>query len=242
MLIVRHTYFRILEMLRQPSYLVSTVLFPSLFFWFFAIPNATDPGRAQLLMGSFAAFGVIGVVLFQFSVLIANEKSSPWNSYLRTLPIPAHVSFVSLLISGIFFSVMTVGGVLITTHLSVTVALPGERWLPFFCALFLGGLPFAFFGFFLGFAARSRNILPIANLVYLPLSFAGGLWIPPHGLPKIVQDISPYLPSRMFAEIVWATLAASELKSQNIFGLLGYLILFIFLSVYFFKRDEGQKF
>src|SRR5690606_26109523 len=89
LLALRYSCLSLLEMLRHPTYVLTTLLFPSMFFWFFGVPNAKEPGAAQLLMGSFSGFAVLGVVLFQLTVGTAQDRASGWNSYLRTLPVPA---------------------------------------------------------------------------------------------------------------------------------------------------------
>lgn len=240
--VLLHARYKIIEHLRQYMYVVSTILFPSMFFWFFASPNATSPERAQMLMGSFACFGVLGVVMFQFGVAIAQERPSPWSHYLRTLPLKGVQVLSAQLLAGFFFAILTVCGVLITAHSTATVDLPQDRWLPLLTAVYIGGLPFAGLGLFIGLVCSPRSAVPVANLIYLPLSFAGGLWLPPNALPKMIQDISEYLPTRMYGEIVWSVTFNQELKRQNWVGLVIYFVLFIVGAIYFYNKDEGERF
>jgi ABC-2 type transport system permease protein len=240
--IALHSFYKIREYLRQPAYLVSTMLFPSMFFWFFAAPNATTPERAQMLIGSFASFAVLGVVLFQFGVGIANDRAVPWSSYLRTLPVKAFEILSAQLLAGFFFAVFAVCGVLLTAHLVSNVQMPSDRWLPMLSTVYFGGLPFAIMGLFIGLVCSPRSAIPVANLVYLPLSFAGGLWFPPNALPVPIQKISEFLPTRMYAELVWSATFKTEVKNQNIIGLVIYLVLFTTASIYLYKKDEGERF
>lgn len=237
-----HANFKIIEYLRQPTYVVTTMLFPSMFFWFFAAPNATTPERAQMLMGSFASFAVLGVVLFQFGVGIANDRVSPWNIYLRTLPLRGIQVLLAQLLAGFFFAMLAVCGVILTAHLTATVQMPQDRWLPMLATVYLGGLPFAGLGLLIGLMCSPRAAIPVANLIYLPLSFAGGLWLPPNALPQVIQDISQYLPTRMYGEMVWAMTFNTEVKKQNWLGLIIYFVIFIGLAAYFYHRDEGERF
>lgn len=240
-LLLWHSYYLTIELLRQPMYVVSTILFPAMFFWFFGVPNATDQTTARLLTGSFAAYGVLGVVLFQFGVGIAQERASPWSDTLRTLPLPCWIGIASRILSGFFFALLAVVGVLVTAALATPVGLSFELVSILSLALLLGAIPFALMGISIGLTVNGQSALPVANLIYLPLSFAGGLWLPPHALPKFVQDISPYLPTRMFGEVVWMVMLDEAFKQRQSFGLFVYALLFFMLSLLLFRRERRVK-
>ena len=62
------------EVLKHPGYVISTLIFPSLFFAVFAAPNVDDVASARQFAGSFAVFGVLGTVFFQFAIATANMR------------------------------------------------------------------------------------------------------------------------------------------------------------------------
>lgn len=241
-LVGSHTYFTTLEMLRQPMYVVSTVIFPAMFFWFFGVPNATDKARALLMMGSFASFGVLGVLLFQFAVEIAQEKNTSWSAYLRVLPVATWVPLTSRILSGLFFAALSVIGVIFVAHLSTPLAWSDVPAFEFFTTLFLGAIPFGLIGMTVGLSCKPSSAVPVANLIYLPLSFAGGLWMPPEALPKVIQGISKYLPTRHYGECVWASLLGKNVETEYLYGLIAYAIVFLFTSIYLYKTREDQIF
>lgn len=232
----------LLEILRHPSYVLTTLLFPSMFFWFFGVPNATEPGAAQHLMGSFSAFAVLGVVLFQLSVGVAQDRASSWDVYLRTLPVPSSVFLMARLISSFVLALLAVAGVVLTAYFTTTVDLPTARWAPFFVAVIIGGIPFAGMGLVLGLISTPKSAVPLANMVYLPLSFAGGLWIPPNGLSKTIQKISEHLPTRFYGEIVWSSVLGKNLQEQFVWGHIIYSVAFILMAMVLHRRDEGARF
>ena len=233
---------RVLELFRQPSFVVTTVVFPAMFFWFFALPNAETPEIAQRLMGSFSAFAILSVVVFQFAVYVATERASHWSRFLRTLPRPSWQHLVVFALAGLVFAALAVVVVLLVAHLGSDKTLPDSPWVHFLGVLFLAGIPFSAMGLFLGYLCSEKNVVPVANLVYLPLSFAGGLWIPPHGLPDLIQKISKYLPTRMYAEVVWGTFNETVPTQWNVLGLLLYFLLFSAMAYILLLRDEGQRF
>jgi ABC-2 type transport system permease protein len=210
-----------LELLRLPAFSVPTVGFPALFFLFFAVPGfAAD--QPELATALFAGFAVLGVAFFQFGVGIAAERASPWERYLRTLPLAPATRFAALL--------------------TVSPELSAVAWLELAVALLAGSVPFALLGIALGYLASPRAALPIANVVYLALAYAGGLWTGPENLPHAVERVSPLMPTRAYAD----ALASAAL------GLHGPLRAWITLGLYTagaawlagwaYRRDEGQRF
>lgn len=223
-------------------YLITTVLFPSMFFWFFGVPNAQQEPAALTMLGSFSAYAVLGVVLFQFGIGIAQERGTPWSAYLRILPAPSWVGFFSRIVSGLFFAAIAVVGVIWTASQYTPVTLSSEKLAPFLGLLLAGSLPFGLMGIVIGLTCKAQSALPVANLVYLPLSFAGGLWLPPNALPKTVQDISPYLPSRMYGDLVWSSLLGIEQKTESLWGLIAYTLIFFTVAIYLVRREEERSY
>lgn len=237
-----HTYYLFLELIRQPMYVISTLVFPAMFFWFFGVPNAQNKDAAALLVGSFSCFAALGVVLFQFAIGIAQDKTSPWAHYLRVLPLPISLTLLPRLLNGIFVSTLAVLGVVMVGLTCTPLSWQELPWGPFALSMATGSLPFALMGMTLGYAANPTSIVPLANLIYLPLSFAGGLWLPPTSLPKAVQAISEFLPSRYFGEVVWASLLKKPLPYRETLGLCLYAAIFLVTAIWFFKRNQEQEF
>ncbi|MGE5085075.1 MAG: ABC transporter permease [Bacillota bacterium] len=237
-----HSYSQMLEHLRQPMYVLTTLVFPAMFFWFFGVPNATTSEASLLLLGSFSCFAILGVVLFQFAIGIAQEKNTPWSHYLSILPLPSSLRLIprvlnSLLVATV--SVLAVAGVALLCTPLVFSEIPWGRFLG---ALLCGALPFSLLGAALGYAVNSKSIVPLANLVYLPLSFAGGLWMPPNALPPTIQEISKYLPTRYFGEFTWAALLNRPLQSEHIWGLSSYTVIFLAMAIVYFRKNQEQEF
>ncbi len=241
-LLILHTYYLTVENLRQPMYLVSTFIFPSLFFWFFGIPNAPDENGLAMLTASFSAFAVLSVVLFQFGIGVATDRETSWYSYLRVLPAPRGIQLLARILSGIIFATLGVLGVLATAYWLGELPFGNYYWGAFAFAIFLGAIPFGCLGLILGLLVGSRSATPVLNLTYLPLSFAGGLWMPPDILPKVVKKVSIYLPSRYYAELVWASVLGTKIEDRDLYGLLGYAIGFTIVLVILVRREEDQNF
>jgi ABC-2 type transporter. len=237
-----HTYYQLIELLRQPMYVLSTLVFPAMFFWFFGVPNATTLSAAKLLTASFSCFAILGVVLFQFAIGIAQDKGTPWSHYLRILPLPGSLSLLPRVLNSLLMSFAAVACVVLVS-LATTVLTVGEiPWVGFIMPLLCGAVVFSLLGSALGYASSGKAVIPAANLIYLPLSFAGGLWLPPSALPKAVQTISEYLPTRFFGELVWAGILNQEIKASHSVGLAVYGVIFLITTWVLFKKFQGQEF
>lgn len=208
--------FLLREHSRQWDYIVFTLLFPCLFFLIFGVPEGTDFFRANTLLGSFSAFGVIGVVLYQLAITSAQERHAAWQGYLRSLPVHPGVLLLARVLMVISFSLLSI--VSVFTVAWAFTALSMDLWTfgIFTGWLLIGSLPFALIGYLLGMLVSPRGIVPLANLVYLTLSYAGGLWFPPQLLHPKIQALSAHLPSRKYAEVLWDIALYREVQTLMI--------------------------
>ncbi|PKL74609.1 MAG: hypothetical protein CVV27_19630, partial [Candidatus Melainabacteria bacterium HGW-Melainabacteria-1] len=191
------------EHTRQLDYIFFTLLFPCLFFLIFGVPEGTDFWRANTLLASFSAFGVIGVVLFQLAVISAQERHSHWQGYLRSLPLAGSALLTARVLMVISFSLLSILSIYLTAAFGTQLDIDPWTLLKFVACLLLGALPFALIGYLVGSFASPKGVVPLANLVYLSLSYVGGLWFPPQLLHPTIQAISVHLPSRHYVEILW---------------------------------------
>jgi ABC-2 type transport system permease protein len=239
-LVLAHARAMTVELLRYPAYLVPTLLLPSVFFLFFVSPGSQPDAAAR--MATFAGFAVIGVAFFQFGVGIAAERASPWEIFLRTLPLGPAVRLAARLLSASLFAVSS-AAVLVATAVSTTdVSLPVAAWLELPVALIAGTIPFAFLGIALGYWVPAKAALPVANLLYLVLAYMGGLWMLPSDLPRAVRPISPFLPTRAFSDGLVSAAHGTRLDSGAWLTLAGFAVLFAVLAAAGYRRGEGRRF
>jgi ABC-2 type transport system permease protein len=204
-----------LQNLRVPEFLIGIVVFPVMLYLMFGLPNAdqTLPQGTTVgafMMGSFAAYGMLAIALFAFGVDIAVERGRGWLRLMRATPAPAWVYFASKIAMTALFAAIMLAVLFAVAALFAGVRLPLMGWIRLTLTLLLGGLSFSTLGFALGYWASPRGASPIANLVYLPLSFASGLFFPLTNLPALLQDLAPYLPTYHFGQLVWQAIGPAE--------------------------------
>ncbi|MBC5825977.1 MAG: ABC transporter permease [Candidatus Eremiobacteraeota bacterium] len=230
------------ELLRTPSYVVFTMAFPTLFYVFFGLPNAGQRDVARFMMASFAAYAVIGVALFQFGVSIAQDRASSWESFLRILPVSFGARLFARVLSALLFAAGAAGLVIATAEVFGKARISLPELLSLMAGLLVGGACFSLLGIALGYFASPKAAVPLANLIYLPLAFVGGLWIPPQFLPKAVAAISTFVPTRNFGDIVWAAVTPQPWPMRALGALTVYAAFFAILAFWGYRRDEGQHY
>ncbi len=226
------------ELMRQPMYMVTTMIFPSMFFWFFAVPNANSVEAAKVLTGSFAGFAVLAVMLFQLAVQTSFERGLAWSQYIRCLPLSGIEVLLGRVIASLLLSILAILLVIFTGVEFTVLSWSDVATSDLLITLVIAGLPFAAMGICIGYVTNGKSALPIANLIYLPLSFAGGLWLPPNALPVTIQNISNYLPTRLYRNCIESILFEHEIANRDIQGLLIYLLIFTALAVVLYRKQE----
>jgi ABC-2 type transport system permease protein len=236
-----HARASTLELLRLPAFAVPTIGFPSLFFLFFAVPGFAGDQPA-LATAVYAGFAVLGVAFFQFGVGIAVDRATPWERYLRTLPLSPATRFGGRLLSAVAFGSVAAATVVLVALLTVSPELPASAWFELAGALLAGSVPFALLGIALGYLASPRGALPVANVVYLGLSYAGGLWTGPGELPQAVERLSVTLPTRAYADLLAGVSLGVDVPVRAWLVLGGYTLAGACLATWAYRRDEGQRF
>ena len=235
-----HARAATVELVRYPSFSVPTLALPAIFFAFFALPRAH--GHADVLVASFVAYAVLSVAFFQFGVGIAVDRVRPWESFVRTLPVGAGSRLLGRIFSAIVFAGTAVIVVLAVAIPATHPSLSAAEWMRLAFGLAIGGIPFTLLGIALGYWLPPRAALPVANIIYLSLSYIGGLWTGPTGLPHVVAEVGNALPTRQWAELLWAASLGETWRLAHWLALLGYTILFGLLAAWGYRRDEGQRF
>jgi len=239
-LVLLHARAGTLELARYPAFSIPTLSFPALFFLLFVTPRAD--ADANLLLASFTGFAVLAVAFFQFGVGIAGERESPWERFVRTLPLRLRVRFAARVVSAALFglgsAVLVAAAALTTTDAS----LRATRWAALVAALALGSVPFALLGTALGYWVSPRSALPVANILYLVLSYFGGLWTTPQNLSPSIESASPLVPTRQLGNVLWGAAEGHLWQPRDWLLLAGWTVAFAFLAAWGYRRDEGRRY
>ena len=123
------------------------------------------------------------------------------------------------------------------------VRMPPARWALLLAVLVPGAVPFCALGCTLGFAVGPNAAPAVANLIFMPMAFASGLWIPIEILPSFVHTIAPFLPAYHLARVALGVVGAeSGSPWPHVAALAGFTVLFVCTAAVAYRRDEGKTY
>jgi ABC-2 type transport system permease protein len=233
---------------RIPAFSLTIVALPVLFFTFFGLPFArqTLPGGASLgayLLASFAAYSVGSVMVFGFGIGVATERGLKVDVLMRATPLPPLVAIGAKILNALAFALLSLVILIVYGVLVGGVRQDLAVWLHMTARLLAGSVPFIALGFAIGYLSGPNVAPAVANLVYLPLAFASGLFMPLSQLPGFVRRIAPYLPTYHLGQLGWSAVGANtEPLAVSLAWLAGYTALFLLIALRAYRREESRKF
>ncbi len=241
--------YEFIKALRMPAYSLPTILFPVMFYILFGLSflrnqPAGGVSMAAYLLGTYGAFGVIGAALFGFGVGVAVERGQGWMLLKRASPMPPTAYFTSKIFMSTLFGLTIVVLLFTLGYLFGDVRMAVQSWLSLLGVLVAGALPFCALGLAIGYFAGPTSAVAIVNLLYLPMAFASGLWIPVAVLPAFFKKLAPWLPPYHYSQLALKQIGADVGDSTA--GHLLYLVVFtvVCLAVAYlgYRRDEGKSY
>src|SRR5580658_10222521 len=237
--------FELLKLSRNRSYLFSMIGFPVIFYLLFGVTNkdAVFHGHtiARYLLAGYSCFGAMGSSLFGIGAGLAFERGHGWLELKRASPMPAAAYLLAKLCVSITFAVgVTILLMILGTALA-GVQISTVEGLQLLAVIAGGVVPFASLGLVIGLLMPSNAAPGVINLIYLPLSFCGGLWMPIEALPHWLQHIAHGLPSFWFARLALGSLGYSDSSRLLAWALLAsYTVVFLLAAAFIFRRQEAQ--
>jgi len=231
--------------LRLPVYSVSTILFPVMFYVLFGLvlnrgQRNEGVGITTYLVASYATFGVMGASLFGFGVGVAMERGLGWLQLKRASPMPPLAYFGAKVLTSMAFSAIIV---ILLMVLGITfggVHLGTAQALRLLGTLVTGAICFCAMGLAIGAFAGPNAAPAIVNLLYLPMSFASGLWIPINLLPRFLQKLAPVLPPYHLGQLALSLVGGGRGAVASHWGaLVGFTLIFLGIARLGFQRDES---
>jgi ABC-2 type transport system permease protein len=242
---VRYEFVRAL---RTKAYSMSVIGFPLVFYVFFGLlmnrgETIGGVSLAKYMLGSYAVFGALGAALFGIGVGLSGDLSAGWLELKRASPMPPLAYLMAKCCTAIAF------GIIIVSALSVLGVTAGHVHLTLveFARLIgltvAGAIPFASLGLLLALVAPFNAAPGFANMIYLPMSFLGGLWIPIRLLPHFLQTIAPVFPTYHLAQLTVGALGYPSTGSvlTHTLALATFTAIMLGCAGYFFRKREENS-
>ncbi len=245
---VTEAKYEIIKQMRIPAFMIPTIGFPIMFYVLFGLlmgSRGAPPGvMATYTLATYGAFGVIGIALFGLGAGVAVERGQGWLAVKRASPMPVPAYFTAKYVTTLVIGVVLMVLMCVIGALFGHVRLAPSQWLALFAVETLGAIPFCAMGLAIGYLAGPNSAAAIVNVIYLPMSFLSGLFIPAEMLPGSLQKFAvampPYHLGRLALDAVGVEPASHALG--HIAALVGFGVLFTAIALVAYRRDEGKTY
>jgi len=186
-----------LRYMRNPGFMLPILVFPAMFYLLFGVLMGKSEGAdaTRYLLVSYGVFGVMSPGLFGFGVSLALEREGGLLTYKRALPMPPGAYLLGKMLMAMLAAALVILLLMAMGIGLAHVALTARQAVLLLMMGVLGVLPFCALGMLVGTLIKGQGAPGMLNLIYLPMSFLSGLWIPMSMLPKALQQIAPIWPS-----------------------------------------------
>ncbi len=240
-ILLKETRYELVRLLRTRAYSLSVIGFPVMFYLIFGTTNRGQPA-ALYLVAAYACLGVVSACLFGIGLTLAMERAQGWLDLKRASPMP-RLAYVGAKVAscaafGLVIAIVlmllgaALGGVTVTA--GQAAALAG--------IVIAGAMPFAAMGFLIACLVPPNAGPGIINLIYLPLSFASGFFLPVSELPHWLQALAPALPTWHFAQIALAVFGFAPASGMALHWAVlgGFTVLMLAAAWITFVRREAR--
>lgn len=241
--------YEIVRALRTRAFTLSTIGFPVMFYCLFGLMmnrGVTINGAplAKILLGTYAVFGGFGTALFGIGLGLAGDLSAGWMELKRASPMPPIAYLLAKCCSAMCFSVIIVTLLSIIGVTAAHVPLTLHEYFLMAALSIAGAIPFASMGLAVALIVPFNSAPGIAQLLYLPMSFLGGLWVPLSLLPQAVRNIAQVLPTYHMGQLMLGIFGYANPRHpamQHWAGLLGFTCLMLGIAWIAFRRREDAS-
>jgi len=243
---LKEAKYEFLKNLRIPRYSISVILFPLMFYILFGLVMGRQPVNGvditAYLIPTYGVFGIMGASLFGTASSLAAERGLGWLEVKRASPMPPFAYFVAKFVMSAIFS-----GTVVVLLFAMGIAfggvrLPAAETLQIIVTLVAGSVPFCSMGLALGYFVGPNSAPAFINLIYLPLSFCSGLWVPFIFLPRAIRHIAQVLPPYHLAQLALDIVGAGQHQSNWMHWevLIGFTLICLGIACLGYQRDENK--
>ncbi|MDQ0268651.1 ABC transporter permease [Cytobacillus purgationiresistens] len=232
----------VLRIIRNPYFVFWSLFMPILFYFIFTkIFNVggadQQEWQAHYLM-SMATFSVMGSAIMTLGIRLVEERSKGWSMFMRLTPLSDISYFFAKMVGQTVIHVLSITVIFTVGALINGVSLTIGQWLLSGIWILLGSFPFLALGVLVGAMKKVDTASGVSNVIYMGLAIVGGMWMPIDVMPSFIQAISKWIPSFHFGSGAWEIVRGNYPSLLNIAILIGYLFIFVVLSLYIRRKQE----
>lgn len=240
-----HTKYNLLETARVPIAVIGSVVFPTLAFCLFVLPQSGvtgNPEYATASVASMVVFAFMASGLFSIGIDLAEQRAKPWVPYLRTLPGAPAARIIGLVGATLAVALIAMIPLLVVGGLFTSASPTPTQVLAGIALVVVTAIPPALIGAIIGVTMSAKAAIAVTQVAMFLLAFGGGLFLPPMMFPDWLDVASRFLPVRQAREIVVGAASGTEIPLWAVLGIVAWIIVLGTLAVWLFRRDEGRRY
>ena len=238
----KETRYEFVRSLRTRAFSLSVIGFPVMFFLLFGVSNRHN-GYGQYLVPSYSCMGVVSACLFGIGMGIALERSQGWLDLKQASPMPRFAYLSAKIMSCAGFALVIVAALVLLGVTAGGAKVTPVQALELAGVVVAGSVPFAAMALVVALTVPANSGPGIINIIYLPMSFASGFWMPVSILPHFLQKIAPVLPTYHLAQLALGIFGMAQAGSNNLIhweALAGFTLLMLGAAWMIFTRSEAK--
>jgi ABC-2 type transport system permease protein len=184
--------YETLNALRTPAFAIPFIAIPVAIYLLFGVviagnsdeaPSEFGPGIANYLFSGFCVVAAIMPGIFS-GVLLAQERDNGLFKLKRALPLPPGANLIAKVLMSMGIAALGVSLVVIAGLAAGKLTISVPQVLVIAATLIVGTIPFSAIGLFIGAHTSGGAAPAYGNLVFLPMMWLSGLFIP---LPDFLE-------------------------------------------------------
>ncbi|MBM0225622.1 MULTISPECIES: ABC transporter permease [Micromonospora] len=238
-----HARYQLLEIVRIPVAVFGSAFFPAAAMLFFVVPFAGDDAAgATYATGAMVTFAVMSANIFQYGVGVAEDRDQPWNPYTRTLPAGPAPRLAGRILAGLVLTYLSMLPVVVIAAVGTAARVTAVQFLLGAATVAVISVPFTLLGLAVGYSLPSKAAIVVAQIIFFPLAFGGGLLSGPDDAPGLIKAVAPFLPTRGAVELMWAATTDWRPDQVSVVMLGVWIVVLAAIAGWAYRRDEGRRF
>lgn len=187
------TKFETLMALRTPAFAIPFLLLPPLIYLMFGVimmtPESLEgdlgPGIVNCLFSGFSVMACMMAGIFGGCIGVSMERENGLLKLKRALPMPPAANLVAKMAMSMIVTVLAIGLIVLVALLADTITLSIAQVMTIWATLAICTIPMFSIGYCIGAFASASASPAWGNLVFLPMMWLSGLFIP---LPAFLES------------------------------------------------------